>query len=354
MNNQITSLSLRNFRNYRDVHFDFSDPMQIFLGPNGVGKTNLLEALCLLFSGRSFRTTSLHEMIHFHQESFNVEATFTKEPPFEEKISMTYIAGDKQKKILYNQSPVPSFNKLVGYVPVVTFTPEDIELIIGPPAYRRKFLNFFLSQKDPHYFYHYARYMKALRHKNALLRSQNLSLLEIFEEEMAKSACFIVQAREQLLMDLEKLARSFFSSFPIGKELSLTYRSTCKEKNFQQAWIANREAEFRYQNCLIGPHRDDFTILLDGKPVKNFASQGQKRSCLATIKLAEFSSLTSPIFLIDDFGVHLDENNSNAFLHHIEHSPSTFITAIQDRFPKKGKRKIIVSKQTLCRKKSGS
>ncbi|MBM3201886.1 MAG: DNA replication/repair protein RecF [Chlamydiae bacterium] len=324
----LRSLCLRNFRNYKEIFFSFKEGVNSIEGDNGHGKTNLLEALFLLSVGRSFRTSHLQELVKQGESSFYIEALFERDG-IDQKIKIGFSSGEK--KIFHNDTPHSHFSSLLGLIPQTLYTPFDIEMIVGAPQIRRRFLNLQIAQVDPKYAFHLTRYAKALGHRNALLKEKRSPTIAIWEEEMAKSAAYIVEARRKLLLDLsEKIIGYYHSLVPSPEEIELRYQPSLHE-NFQEHWEKNRAREYEFKATLNGPHRDDFVIMRDKKNAKIYASEGQKRSLIAAIKFAEFALLkerseTPPILGIDDFGVHLDEKRSSLFKEQLKHVDQVFVT----------------------------
>ena len=171
---QITSLFLQNFRNYEKAHVVFSPGINLIYGPNAHGKTNLLEALYFLITGRSFRTQSLRDLIYFGADFFRLKAFFIKNG-----VSQTlevYFDGEK-KKLLWNQTPLTSLSALYGILQGVLIAPEDLQILKGSPSLRRRFLDVQIAQVSPLYLHHLSRYQKAMKHRNTLLRRKQTQTL---------------------------------------------------------------------------------------------------------------------------------------------------------------------------------
>ncbi len=319
------SLKLCNFRNYQRVEVLFGNQINSIEGNNGHGKTNLLEALFLLSVGRSFRTHHMKELIRQGSDHFSVEALFESEG-IEQTLKIHF--ADGEKKIFHNDTPC---NALLGLIPHTIHSPLDIEMIIGAPSIRRRFMNLHIAQVNPRYAFHLTRYAKALAHRNALLKAKKLDTLEIWEAEMETSALFLVDARRTLLSELSSRMTPYYKRLvPQDEELELQYHPSLSE-GFREHWKKSRPREMEMKTTLYGPHRDDFTILRSNQNAKTYASEGQKRSLLAALKLAEFSLLkersqTTPIMSIDDFGIHLDENRNHLFRKELAHMGQVFVT----------------------------
>ncbi len=314
----ITYLVLRNFRNYTEEQIHFTDGLNLIHGPNGAGKTTVLEAIYFLSTGRSFRTLHLKDLIQKGKSYFFVEAHFTKDG-----VDQTLSVGfdGVQRKIHHNQTAFSSLSDLLGILPSVLFAPKDHALITGSPSDRRRFLNIQLAQTDPLYVYHLMRYHKAMKHRNALLKKRTETTMKSFEEVMAISARFLMIKRRELLSTLQKKLEYYCQILSQeNDQFKLSYAPSIaihKENEIEALYKKSRSKELILGTTLFGPHRDDFSIAFHGKEAKTYASEGQKRTAIAALKMAEWDVLAekseaTPILCIDDFGIHLDRNRVSA------------------------------------------
>jgi len=333
----LKTLHLRNFRNYASFKIGFSERLNIICANNGAGKTNLLEAINLLSTGKSFRTLNLKELIQHKKSYFCIEAEI-----FSQNISQIikiYYDG-KTKKITHNSSTYPSFTSLLGVMPSILQSPDDINLIKGKPQIRRKFLNLHLAQADPLYVHHYLRFTKALKQRNHLLKTNKAYLLKPFDILLCKSGAYLSWRRKIFLQELqtplndalEKLSKiiinpklNYLSSTSVEKDLETTHDIYLQ--NLQKS----QKKDLDFKTTLIGPHRDDFSINLDSKTAKNFASEGQKKILLYAMRFAQWSLLFSkyeqkPLFLVDDLDAHLDENHLSNLKNAFNNFSQVFIT----------------------------
>jgi len=325
-------LVLRSFRNYEEVVIPFQRGVNVIQGRNGAGKTNLLEALFLLSTGRSFRTAHLANLIKKGSSHFYIEAHFERDG-VEQLLTIGY--DGRERRIHYNKTHFQNFSHVLGILPSVLYAPKDSELISGSPAERRRFLNIQLAQTDPLYVHHLTRYHKAVKHRNALLKQKSLQAIETFEQIMAESAHYLMVKRggliEALKPRLQSLARELSSdedSFDLFYEPSISMR---RLGEIGQLYVKQRPREMILGTTLIGPHRDDFLITYDKKDAKVFASEGQKRTCIAALKMAEWEELMAqaeclPLMNIDDFGIHLDSKRSQLLQEKLSHFGQVFLT----------------------------
>ncbi len=311
----INKLSLSLFRNYENTTLSFSPEVNLIRGENAQGKTNLLEALYFLCTGRSFRTLHFTDFIPYGKPYFHIEAEYVKDG-----ISGTLKASfDGQvRKLYHNDTAFASFSSLLGLLPIVLISPQDLALVSGAPADRRRFLDLHLAQSDPLYVHHLGRYLKAVKQRNILLKQKSEESLEAWEKILALSAAYLLEKRVEALTKLLPIAKECLEQLTDGDDtLDLKYLPTLPPdcpyvaSEIFEELRKNRRRELACGMTLLGPHRDDLAIFIDGQEAKSFASEGQKRGAVTALRLAEWQSLKSttgypPLLGIDDFGIHLD------------------------------------------------
>lgn len=324
----LKSLYLRNFRNYQEAEVQFSQKLNVLYGDNAQGKTNMLEAIYLIATGRSFRTQSLPELIRTGETFFFLEAEIVRDG-----VSQTVkISFDGQnRRVQIDGNSYNTFHPLLGILPSVLYTPYDIELIAGSPTERRRFLNLHLAQSDPLYVHHLTRYWRAMKQRNCLLRARSKETLDCWEIEMAGSAEYIGKARQEMIAELKG---------PLGKQSRLlTEKEEAHElqlqlsapKAYLQQLQKNRPREMELGLTLTGPHRDDLTVTIDGKLARQFASEGQKKTAIAALRLAEWERLSerigAPALMgFDDLGQHLDDTRQKLLRTSLDSLGQVFIT----------------------------
>jgi DNA replication and repair protein RecF len=336
---ELEKVILSNFRNYEREEITFSKSLNCIQGDNAEGKSNLLEAIYLISTGKSFRTHTLANLIKYDQMGFQIEAFFSKEG-ISHSLDISY--SPKGRKVLYNQTSYASFLPLLGILPCVLLAPEDISIIIGAPAERRRFLDLHISQMDPQYIHHLGRYHKAMKQRNALLKKQIEKGLDPWEQIMALSASYLIEKREKALLNLKETVTRTISLLSETKEdFSWKYDNTLKVSSptrILEEWKKNRKKELLLGSTLTGPHRDDLLLYIQGQEIKTFCSEGQKRSCMAALRLAQWQEYKSffefsPLFAVDDFGVHLDLKRSLFLNEILKDLGQVFVTA--PSFPSK-------------------
>ncbi len=322
---RLEKLYIRHFRNYSEESFLFSPEINLIRGGNAQGKTNLLEALFLVGTGRSFRTAHLKELIHQEASFFFVEAQFVKDG-IQQKARLSF--DGEVKKLEINHTSYSHFNPLLGLLPIVLLAPEDILLITGAPSDRRRFLDLHLAQSDPLYVFHLARYHRAVKHRNFLLKQKKEQGLEPWETLMVSAATYLRDQRRSLIKALQTELQAAMQTLSKEKDqIEICYRPS-----FTENYLKHRPKELILGSTLLGPHRDDLDIFINGLPASGYASQGQLRSAVAALRLAQWKNLSlqhqlAPLFCIDDFGVHLDEERREILLSHISSFGQVFLTS---------------------------
>lgn len=327
-------LLLRNFRNFKDDEFSFTPGINVIYGDNAQGKTNLLEAIYMVSTGRSPKTRILKELIKDGESYFYIEAHIIKDLVAQ---SIKIFFGKERKNILYNSKKLTTFSNLLGILPSVMHAPSDIELINNAPSIRRRFLNLHLVQHDQSYLHHLTRFFKALKNRNIMLRSSMVQGIEIWEHEMARSAAYITYARERVINSLTYPVNLTIKKLSKEEDVKLCYTPGLQYKKdervipYLKQLEKNRKKDFFLKATQFGPHRDDFLIYIGGKAAKSFASEGQKRSIVTAIRLAEYKLLCSQIngpalMNIDDLEAHLDKKRILALKDIIKGLNQVFIT----------------------------
>lgn len=324
----IKSIRLVNFRNYEDNSFSFSLDTNQIIAPNGTGKTNILEGIYVSSCGKSNRGVHDKELIRFGESFYRIECDYVTDGD-EKKI---IIACDlDKKKITINDVPIKKTSELIGELAIVAFAPDDLSVIKGSPSLRRRLIDSVLCQIDSKYLFALNRYKKILMQKNKLYKRKNVSHDEIktWNEGLLEHGCVIFEKRKEYIEELEKTASEKYKDM-LGKELKFVYKSDFEKIDIDKlnSYI---EKEIVMRQSLIGIQKDDIEILVDNKLAKNYSSQGQIRSIVIAIKLAEIAILESnfgetPVLLLDDVMSELDEERRAYISGHIK-NVQTIITS---------------------------
>ncbi len=341
---RLERLALSNFRNYAELEIEPRAGLNVFIGANAQGKSNLLEAIAMLAIGKSFRTTHDAQTVRFGNERALIGGDVVR---FDERISLscTVVSGAQSVRKRFTRAgrSVP-YAQYLGTLRAVTFAPSDLQLIVGAPVLRRGFLNAALAQQEPSYYRALSRYQNALHQKNALLRhlEPDGELLAVYDRSLAESGAALMRARSTFIEALGREASSAYAAWSARERFELRYLpniATAREGNEQamQEAIALRleqvrQAERARRTALAGPHRDDLVFLLDDRPLAAFGSQGQQRTAVLALKAGEYAVMRArsgetPILLLDDLLSELDEQRAEAFLSGLGAYEQAYLTA---------------------------
>lgn len=340
---RVNKLILRSFRNYNSLTLDFDANVNVFIGENAQGKTNILEAIYLGAMGRSHRTAADDDLINWDHDSCSVDIFFTRQGT-PNKLGFRF-NKDRSKEILYNDFAIKP-KEVIGSFNTVLFSPEDLWLVKGMPALRRRFLDIEISQASPAYYHQLLQYNRIVAQRNNLLkkireRKTDREMLSSWDEQLAKAAVYIVQKRYDALKKLGMLANLMHRKLTANKEnLTLSYQLSGCGTEFPESlyqWFCAELTKLRDVDIIkgstsIGPHRDDIILKVNGKDLRNFGSQGQQRTGILALKLAELEFLKSekgeyPVLLLDDVMSELDGRRREHLLSFIRDRIQTFITA---------------------------
>lgn len=340
----LSTLHLSNMRNYAQLELEPAAGLNLFVGRNAQGKSNLLEAISLLGTGKSFRTSREKDLIRdgFEIASISGEAQVRAGTV---RLGCTVTATPRGTRKMYavNGRGV-RYAKFLGSLRVVTFVPADLQLVSGAPAGRRSFLNSALAQEQKTYYHELARYQKALMQKSALLRGDaepDADLLAIYNETLVEAGTELMLARDQIVRALSESAAMVHAGWTGGAErLQIAYVPNVPFEVPAQDAIAGAFAaklralaqqERARRTTLVGPHRDDVDLQLDGHSLAAYGSQGQQRTAVLALKVAEYSVMLersgeAPLLLLDDVLSELDPGRAQAFLSGVGGFEQAFIT----------------------------
>jgi DNA replication and repair protein RecF len=340
----LARLTLTDFRNYAELDLTPSAGLNVFVGSNAQGKSNLLEGIAMLGTGKSFRTSRESDTIRMgcDRATLHGEAVL-RAGSVELACAIERSGRGTRKSYTVNGSSV-RYAGYIGRMRVVTFVPADLSLAGGTPAARRSFVNIALSQSEPRYYHALARYRNVVQQKNALLRGTiepDPELLETYNRSMVESGTDIVLARAEFVTALGRDAARAHARFAAGEQFEVVYEPNVPFETLQRAAIAaafearlnhSAEAERLRKTSIAGPHRDDVGLLLDGRSLAAYGSQGQQRTAVLALKVAEYAvmrhrSNEAPLLLLDDVLSELDEDRAAAFLREIGEYEQAFITA---------------------------
>lgn len=327
----LKSLYLRHFRNYTEARIFFGPKINVIMGGNAQGKSNLLEAISLISTGRSFRTQHLSEAIQQGHTFFCLEAEILRDGVLH---TLKLLFDGKNKKLSLDANEFSSFAPLLGTFPSILSLPEDTNLITDSPSTRRRFLNLHLAQSDSLYLHHLSRFWRSMKQRNCLLKSQREASLDCWELEMATSAQYLFQARTLFLQQLNDPFYKYSNTLSSRAEsVSIRFQPTYPSlpESYVELLKKTRKQEFEIGHTLRGPHRDDLLFFINDQKAEHFASQGQKKTLAIALRFAQWSHLIDqyacPAFMaIDDVGSMLDLSRQEQLHTQLECMQQVFLT----------------------------
>ena len=342
---KLTNLQLQNFRNYESVQLEFTDGVHVFIGENAQGKTNLMESIYALAMTKSHRTTNDKELIGWNKEFATIKGTVEKTAT---KTNLELQFSKKGKIAKVNYLEQKRLSSYLGNLNVILFAPENLTLVKGSPQNRRKFVDMELGQMSSLYLYDLVEYNRVLKQRNtylkqlAIKKKQPDEYLDVLSEMLSELASKIVFHRLDFMKQLEALAIPIHDQLSLGREkFSVSYQATIPLEDgltplqmkeiYMNQFKKNQTREADQATTLIGPHRDDLIFYLNEIPVQTYGSQGQQRSTVLSLKLAEIelmklSTGEYPLLLLDDVLSELDDDRQTHLIKAIENKVQTFIT----------------------------
>ena len=323
----IKEISLENFRNYEKQNIILNPDINIIYGNNAQGKTNIIEAIFLCSYGKSFRAKKDSDLIKFGKERAKVEVLYEKIDR-EGKITVNI---DNKKLFYINDINQKKISDIIGKINIVTFTPDDIEIIKDGPQRRRKFLDMMISSLKPNYIHLLNTYNKALEQRNNYLRqikieNKSINMLDIWDETLSEYSYKIFEYRKYFIDKFSEKLEVFHNLITkSGKEeIKIKYISNGRDReSYLENLRKSRQVDIKRGFTATGIHRDDFMIYINNRAVAIFGSQGQQRTAVLTLKLCELQIVKdelneNPILLLDDFMSELDNQRRKSFLENIE------------------------------------
>lgn len=330
----LKNLSLYNYRGYYKQNIAFGNRVNLLIGNNGSGKTNLLEAIYFLSLAKSYKTED-QNLIKFNQDFARIKTTaIDKDLQYKTKI----IISKTKKKIIFNDQEINKLSNYIGQINVVSFLPEDMNLIKGPPKNRRYFINSIIGQIDKNYLLELSNYKNLLKQRNQLIKDlseekkPDLTLLDIYTEQLAKSGTIIINYRKKIIANINKELKSIYPYLANNHKKFIFNYEPSIEKNLEKNLKTNYRKDLFIKTTASGPHRDDYSFFLDDIDSKAVASQGEQRIMILALLLAissivETIKKTKPILLLDDVFSELDSLRQNKLVNFLNKSElQTIIT----------------------------
>jgi len=322
----IKSIELASYRNYDFMTLQFDKGTNILYGDNAQGKTNILEAIYLSATTKSHKGSKDREIIKFDSEEAHIR-TYIEKDGIETKVDM-HLRKNKSKGIAIDGQKIKKAADLLGLCNVVFFSPEDLGIIKNGPAERRRFVDMELCQLDSFYLYNLNHYNKIVNQRNILLKDMYMNpglkdTLSIWDSQLVSFGSKIIERRKIFVQQINEIIYEIHKKLSGGKEeLKIEYVPDVSIEEFERKIFQNQERDIRSKMTTVGPHRDDFSFLVENIDIRKYGSQGQQRTAALSLKLSEIELVKkiakdSPVLLLDDVLSELDSNRQNYLLNSI-------------------------------------
>jgi DNA replication and repair protein RecF len=347
-------LCIQSFRNIDSIEICFDKQLNIIYGENAQGKTSILEAIYYLALTKSFRANNEVIALKYNQDFFDIEGEFINDEGSEFRIRV-YYSQKENKHIFYNENQIRKFSEIVGIVPVILLSLEDLDISYGIPAKRRRFLDILLSQVNPLYLQALQIYKRSLQNRNKLLKDikdgqASPEALFPWNKQLCEYGSFIIRSRKSFVDFLNERLSDYYDHISERDEkIETIYRSAVLSKKedlpdssleqiYENTLMDNQDRDVEFQTTQTGPHREDLEFIKDGHPLKSFGSQGENKTFLIALKFAESDYLKKsmnkkPMLLLDDIFGELDRIRIHNLMRFVNQVGQTFITTtIRDKF----------------------
>jgi DNA replication and repair protein RecF len=341
----IKELKLKNYRNYEDLSVQFENKVNVILGENAQGKTNVMESIFVLAMAKSHRTSNDKELIFWDKEYAKIEGSVEKR---NRSTALQLVISKKGKKAKLNHIEQEKLSQYVGAMNVIMFAPEDLNLVKGSPQVRRRFIDMEIGQVSAIYLHDLSRYQKIMQQRNHYLKLLQMrkqtdqTMLDVLTSQLSEAAAKIIYKRLQFVSELQKWAQPIHSGISRGLEtLIIKYKPSADVSEdydlskmievYEQKFAKIRDKEIERGSTLAGPHRDDLIFYVNDHDVQTYGSQGQQRTTALSLKLAEIDLIHNeigeyPILLLDDVLSELDDFRQSHLLNTIQGKVQTFVT----------------------------
>lgn len=324
----IKNIKLKNFRNYDELDLKLDKGINIFYGDNAQGKTNIIEAIFMSAIGKSFRTNKDSELIKWGEGCAQISVQYVDS----DREGTIKIEINDKKRVKFNDVPLRKLSEILGKVYVVLFTPDDINILKGSPAGRRKFLNIMISQLRPNYMFALSEYMKAMNQRNMYLKQIKFEnkpedMLDIWDTKIAELGMKIYLYRKEFIEKISNKIHDIHLNITNNNEnIEIFYNFECSSKEeYLNRLRRARKSDIQKCTTNYGIHRDDFFIKIDDKLISSFGSQGQHRTAILSLKISELKIIYDemgeyPVLLLDDFMSELDKDRRRNLLENIDNN----------------------------------
>lgn len=323
----IKSLELNDFRNYHKYFVEFDPKLNIILGNNGVGKTNILESIIVTSNTKSFRTNNDSNLIRHDCEYSRIKIN-------SDVGDFKVVINKDSKSLYFNNQVIKKTSEYIGLLNAILFKPDDLQIFYQSPSDRRRILDVEIGKVDKEYLNALLRYNSLLKDKNKLLKElePDETLMNVINESMVPFIEIIIKKRKEFFNEINKYLTYYYYKFSNEeKVISVEYENCCEEDQIANKILSSKDKDYYYHYTSFGPHHDDFTFMMDDKDLNTIASQGQKRMVLiafkfSLIKYIQSKTSKTPIVLLDDILSELDKNNQERLLSNIPNNCQVIIT----------------------------
>lgn len=341
----LENIELKNFRNYEIVELSFSPSINVLIGENAQGKTNLIESIYFLAMSRSHRTSKDREMLMWDSDFSKVNGLLKKKS---HSVPLEIVLSKRGKQAKLNHLEQKKLSEYIGQLNVILFAPEDLSLVKGSPSVRRKFIDMELGQMNKIYLHHLAQYQRILKQRNQFLKQAKYNTnydqvyLDVLTEQLAAEGAEVLFSRFRFVKQLNKWAQDVQADISNDKEiLTIRYKTSSSAtdemsledifEGLKEDYASSKSQEIDQGTTTVGPHRDDLVFYVNDRNVQTYGSQGQQRTTALSLKLAEIELMHEitgeyPILLLDDVLSELDDSRQTHLLNSIQNKVQTFIT----------------------------
>lgn len=349
----LQAITLHNFRNHEATSCEFGRGVNALMGENGQGKTNILEAISYICLTKSFYASNDAHVLKIGSSMFDVEGSILFENGSVSDVRVAFAAEQHEKAFSVNKRRIEPFSSVIGKFPIVICSPEHAPITSGGPAERRRFMDFIISQSNAHYFRELIEYRRVIKHRSKILidakisRSSPDELLAPWDVQLIKLGTALTVRRAEFLLEFQEFIVSAYRQLAgAGEEPEVVYvpnvatatgaNEEASRLEFERVLEGRRPEELRMGTTLVGPHRDEIDFRINALELRKYASQGQQKTFLVALKLAEFYYLKdrrgeTPLLLLDDVFSELDEHRAGHLLQITGELSQTFVTSTNTR-----------------------
>ena len=347
----VKNISLRNYRNYEKVDISFDEKINYFIGNNGQGKTNLLEAILFLSLTKSHRINDDKKLIKSNSPFTKITSLINDE----EDKKMEVIIHQSGKSLSINNIQINKVSDFIGKLNVILFSPDDLFLFNDQPRERRKVIDQEISKINQKYLLTLNKYKNLIKDKNNLLKNKEIDInyLDVLNEQLINESEIIINERKKIIEVLNKNIKRIYKLLSNeDKDIFIEYKCCVEDDNLKRLYEEAKQKEIDYRVASVGPHREDYLFLMDNKPLINIASQGQKRMVVLAFKLSLINYIYQqtnkyPVLLLDDVLSELDKNHRERLINLLKDKNQCIITTTEDIDIKENIKKFYVEDGTV-------